>query len=522
MKQTLRSGESAARTRRRPSSQQTSRAVGFAGALTLGIAALAFLITGCAHAGLTELPGPVPSSPATEATGLPTPPVQPVEAPKLPENWRERAAELTLADVVTIALENNPATRASWFAARSAAAQLGSKKALYWPAVDLSATAIRAEGSATGMSSTEGVTVYGPAASLEVLLFDFNRGPQVEEARQTLLAADWSHNAVVQSVVLATVEAYYSYVNVKGQREAAAVAVKEAKVALEAAETRKEVGLATRADVLQAQTAVSRAELVYEALDGQRAVVRGALATTLGLPATTPLDVGPLPADVPLDSVAAEVEGLINEALTGRPDLAALRTEAAKANVHIATVRGEGLPSISLSGTVGRSYFSPRGDPRFTDDWSAGLYVRFPLFTGFANSYDIERARSDAAAAMVQATGLEQQVALEVWSAYYDLQTAAQRVRTSRDLLAFATESEDVALARYREGVGSLLDLLTAQAALADARAQVILARTDLFTSLARLGHATGKLGPLQVREIVPSGPVVAPAGENPTRDEEP
>jgi outer membrane protein TolC len=82
----------------------------------------------------------------------------------------------------------------------------------------------------------------------------------------------------------------------------------------------------------------------------------------------------------------------------------------------------------------------------------------------------------------------------EVFSSYHALQTAARRVRTSEDLIASAEQSNEVALGRYREGVGSVLDLLSAQSALAQARAQQVLARLEWNTSLAQLAHDTGVL----------------------------
>jgi len=63
-----------------------------------------------------------------------------------------------------------------------------------------------------------------------------------------------------------------------------------------------------------------------------------------------------------------------------------------------------------------------------------------------------------------------------------------------------------VALGRYREGVGSILDLLTAQALLASARAQTISAYTDWYLAVARLAHATGTLEPDSVVDIGKQG----------------
>ena len=126
-------------------------------------------------------------------------------------------------------------------------------------------------------------------------------------------------------------------------------------------------------------------------------------------------------------------------------------------------------------------------------------------FSGWSRRYDIKAAAAAAQAATQQARGLEQQVVYEVFRAYYALRTATRQVRTSSDLLASARESEQVASGRYKAGAGNVLDVLTAQAALANARAQVIQSRFNWYTALAQLAHDTGILGldgssPLQVQ----------------------
>src|SRR5204863_3642080 len=77
----------------------------------------------------------------------------------------------------------------------------------------------------------------------------------------------------------------------------------------------------------------------------------------------------------------------------------------------------------------------------------------------------------------------------------YRLQTAQQRAATADDLLQSAEQSAQVAAGRYKEGVGSILDLLTAQTALANARAQRVQSRWAWYTSLAQLARDAGVLG---------------------------
>jgi outer membrane protein TolC len=80
----------------------------------------------------------------------------------------------------------------------------------------------------------------------------------------------------------------------------------------------------------------------------------------------------------------------------------------------------------------------------------------------------------------------------QVFAAYSALTTANDRVRAARDLLVAAQQSADVALGRYREGVGTIVDLLLARSALATARAEDIQARWEWRTALAQLAHDTG------------------------------
>ena len=118
---------------------------------------------------------------------------------------------------------------------------------------------------------------------------------------------------------------------------------------------------------------------------------------------------------------------------------------------------------------------------------------------------DLEaRENADAARARADATG--QRVALDVWNAWQALRTAGRRVSTARDLLESAAASADVAAGRYREGVGTIIDLLTAQTALESARAEDVRARTDWLVGAAQLARATGRLD-------VPAPDVPAPEG---------
>jgi outer membrane protein TolC len=152
------------------------------------------------------------------------------------------------------------------------------------------------------------------------------------------------------------------------------------------------------------------------------------------------------------------------------------------------------FPSLSFTAGAGRVFSNVPTLEGSTYGLNFGFTV--PIFSGHSRQYDVAAATENAAAAAAKADQLRIQAIAQVFSAYYELRTAAQRVSTAAELLASATRSEEVARGRYAEGVGTILDLLAAQNALADARAQAVSSRWTWRAALAQLAHDVGVLGP--------------------------
>jgi len=416
--------------------------------------------------------------------------------PPIPQQQPGELGMLTMGRAIDIALQNNPATRVAWLQARQAREIVGSRQSTYYPEIDLGATLNRTRQATQGGRTIFNSTTFGPSVTISYLLFDFGgRAAQVEGAREALIAADFSHNQQIQNTILQTEQAFFGFMDAKALLDAQAATLKERQASLDAAEERHRAGVATINDELQARTALSQAQLTYESLEQNLRVFQGTLATTMGVAVTTRFDVGTLPADVPMQEVTTAVDALIAQAEAQRPDFAASRAQIAQAEARVREARSAGLPTLGLTATGSRTTF--RGVASGTaNPYSLGLAMRFPLFTGFRTQYDVRAAQAGVGIAREEARSLQQQIDLQVWSSYYGLSTASQRVRTSRDFLNSAQQAVDVAQGRYRSGVGSILDVLTAEAALENARAQEVQARTDWFIAVAQLAHDTGALTP--------------------------
>ncbi len=418
----------------------------------------------------------------------------PVQASELPANLAEEARNLTMSEVVTLALRNNPATRTAWLQSQAAAATYGERRAALLPTITANVNALTNQQVQNTVRFGGRRNQLSPSVTLSYLLFDVGgRSGARAAAKEGLFAAGFNHDAVIQNTVLQAEQAYFGYMANRALLAAEKASVAEARANLEAAQHRHDVGLATIADVLQARTALSQAELAAETTQGTLQAAKATLAVSMGLPANIPFDVAPPPDSTPVGSVAENVDSLIAQAVRNRPDLAAADARARGAWASARATRSQMFPSLSLTGNGGKVYSDVS---EFTGaSYSLSLSLSLPIFSGGAHLYADAAAKANAAAAQAQAQGVRQQVIQQVFTSYYTLQTATQRVHTTNDLLASAQQSEDVARGRYKQGVGTILDLLTAQQALANARAQQSQARWSWLVSLAQLSHDVGVLG---------------------------
>jgi outer membrane protein len=463
-------------------------------------AALVSLATGCVESrpGAFVASSTPPAPEQRSATSMPTP--LPQAAPVLPPGLPAMGGlpkTITPVEAVDLALRNNPATQQAWYRARSAAANVGSQLAAFYPALEVDGQITRQKQFIFSTGASLLTTTYAPSASLNWLLFDFGgRVADVAEARAVLAAANSSHDATLNDVILQVLQAYYLYEGAKSLLAAQEASLKQAQANLGAAEERHRAGVATIADVLQARTTASQQQLAVDSVRGQIAVIRGALATSLGVPANTPVEAGELPEKLDLERVTKTVDELIAAAEKQRPDLAAARYSVLAAQNRVKSLRSALLPTLEGTATTSWTYYGAGASVPYVQPYFLGLLLRIPVFTGFQKQYDLLRARQDEKAAEAAAAGVEQQVVQQVWSSYYSVQTAAQKIRTTRDLLASARQSADVTRGRYTAGVGNILDLLTAESALASARAQDVQARAEFLFSLAQLAHDVGSIEP--------------------------
>jgi outer membrane protein len=406
---------------------------------------------------------------------------------------------LSLGVAVDIALCRNPATRSAWASAQLQAAALGSAESAWLPTITGTDSEVRAFGDhvdVTGNLVGTPQNTNDAALNLTWTLYDFGgRGGHIRSARYLLDAAASTASSTVQQTVFNVVQSYYGVAAGEAALVAAKITEDTAARSVEIARALQVGGVATLGDALQAETVYDQAVLARVQAGQAVQSSRGTLAVQIGVPADQllKLDAESVPADVP--ALTARMADLMAEAARQRPDLAAARAQVDSAVADITVARAVGRPSIAIAG--GRDRVNTTGIP-LQSYGQIGVTVTVPIFTGFSVGYGVRQAQATYEIREANAEQVRLQVTLDVWNGYYGLDSANQQLAATATLIKTAETNEEVALGRYKAGVGTIIDLLTAQTAAAAGRQARITAELNWKVARAQLALALGRLSGMQ------------------------
>ena len=408
----------------------------------------------------------------------------------------------TLAELINLAEEHNPATRVAWQTARAQMAALGVARSELYPtvaAVVLSQTN-RSEVLFGSQFNRQTVQSFGGALDLNYTIFDFGgRAGRIAAARSDLLAANFAFNDTHRTIIYDVTEAYDRLLNANGQVEAARASLRNAQTVEQAAEDRLNNGLATLPDVLEARSAAAQAQYDLQSALGIEKNTRGDLATALGTRPTDAIRVQPIDQLVIPESIGDSVDQAMDRALEQRPDLMQQVAEVRKATASVKEARAAYYPALSVSATPNAQslYGLQQQLPwAHTADLTGELQLKlnWTLFDGGARKNNLAKAQANLRAAEARVNVAQDNIADEVWKAYSSLETALGQRQAAAALLSAADQSYSAALESYNDGVRNLLDVTAAQATLAHARSADVLARAQVLSSLADLVFETGDL----------------------------
>ena len=451
-------------------------------------------------AGCVELPwrsyGAAPPSPSQMAANATD---ETVLVPAWPQAI-DASHEYSLVELIDIAQRINPETRGAWQRARAASARLGHAEAVYLPTL-----ALAVEGGARrdAFPSPDGqFTATGPYVEprlqLAWTLLDLSRFASIDGARARAEQASFAFSRRHQEVTFAVARAFYGLDAARARLGAAEVTLRTATVVEQAVAAQLKVGLATRPDLLLASEQRARAAFDVEGATGAVRTSQGALAEAVGVPPVPPLQISSLEAQRLPQRLEAPVEQVLESTLRHRPDLKALVADVQAREAELRGARGSYAPRLSIRGSADYQGWRNNAVPpdrSFTNstlEYQLQLRIEWELFEGFARLNDVRAAESDREASAAALTAGALRALRETWTAHSDVQTAQRQVEFASALLASAEEAYAANLERYRRGLGTVIDLLTAERDLASARSTAIDSRAQLLIAAAALTFDIG------------------------------
>jgi outer membrane protein len=439
-----------------------------------------------AHAQTQPLPPAQPTTPLP-----PTPPTAPAQ-PAPPANSPQAKVfgrVLSVDDAVAIALETQPSIQARLGDYAAAAFRVDQAFAPLLPQLSASWTAARGQsvgviGTSTRSDTSWSTTTAG-RISLSQVLFDFGKSYASTEVARRLAEFALEDTELQRQLVTQTVKEAFTNINF-AQRliRVNEQALQRAELNLRSARGFFEVGTRPKSDVTRAEVDVANARLdVIRARNAER-LARVALATAMGLPATTPLQIEDnlIFQPVSLDSVR-----LLEEALRQRPESRQAKLQADAAEGRVRRAFRDFFPDI----TGGGFYGAQRTD--LSEIWELNVSLNWSIFDGGNRiaRYREAKANLEAAQARVKATELD--VSREVEQAQNNVTESQERIQAAQVAVTSAQENFRLAQGRFDAGVGTILELTDAQLALTLAQNTEAQALADYRIALARLDRATGR-----------------------------
>lgn len=415
--------------------------------------------------------------------------------------------KLSLRNAMSMALENNSQIKAARFTSEAAGQEISIANSRYLPVVSFEET-LAASNSPTNtfmMKLDEGrftqndfqiSSLNNPSAqhdfktalTIQQPLFVPSFSPLKEMAVKDAQKSELELEAARQGIAF---QVFYTYLEVQkadAQLKAADKAVADARENMRLAGVRTSAGVGLKSDELRSRTHLSMIEQQYITAQNNLTLARMKLALLIGLPEDDMYDVSDL-----LDTVVvpAVSEQIIKDALENRVEIRKSHVNLEKSDAALRLARSGYLPTVGAFA----SYQLNAKDAPFTSDndsWSAGVSLKWQLFEGFRSNSERKRALSGQSAAREMLESATKDVRYQLKESYVRRDEVDKRLEVARNSVLDAEETVRLLTKRYENSLATMVELLDAQTALNQARANLVETEAGHALAGGRVYYMTG------------------------------
>lgn len=413
----------------------------------------------------------------------------PLSFPTVPEEVDvDRTPVVTIEQAVELAYQNNQTLQASLLQLEQAEAALREAEAARLPTVTTGADL-------TNTQNDGSRTVLGGSVELGYdLLTGGSRAASIRAAELQQEVSALAVEAQQEQIRLVTANAYYALQDAGEQIRINQSFLDEAARNLRDSQLREEVGVGTRFDTLRAEVQFANARQALIQSQGDRRIASRDIARVLNLPPTAGIDATPVAV---AENWALTLEDSILLAFQNRAELEQQLLQAdiseEQRKIALAAIR----PRLSLFARYSAQEIiegSTAFEEDFADSFAVGAQFNWTLYNGGASRASARQQEIGAQLAEEQFSENLDQIRFDVEQAFFNLQSNQENIATSEVAVAQAEEALDLANLRLQAGVGTQLDVLTAQSELTQAQANNVSAILGYNRALVAMERAVSNV----------------------------
>ncbi|MEL0635944.1 TolC family outer membrane protein [Marinomonas sp. TI.3.20] len=401
----------------------------------------------------------------------------------------------SLYDVYKLAIQTDPGLRAAAATYNAQKEQVTVTKGSLYPSISLNGSL----GYAKNDTPTTNYDAKTNAVSLDLdyPIYSPALNYGVDAVELNYKSAGVSYDNKKENLSLTALTDYFNLLMAQSTLNTTLSQVKSTKSELDQVQKQYDVGLVSITDLQDAQAEYDAVK-VTELTD--RSNVAYAQKVLLQLTGRVITNIPELSKSYPIKlDPTMTVDSLIQQAIKNNKELSILdiSVQSAENNIDIKKASGR-TPTVSITGSLSRSNSQSNPNTSTPDGTynkgAIGLAVNMPLYSGGSINASIRQAAAEAEASRESRDSALQSIELNIRSLFLELQTSVARIHAQQVLIKSRQSALEASKAGYEVGTRNLVELLTAQSNLFDARNAYQQYRYSFVLQKLQLLEATGDL----------------------------
>jgi outer membrane protein len=414
---------------------------------------------------------------------------------------------ISLQQAVSLALENNYQITRSQARLESEKARVTASYGTFLPNLNVSASYRHSDiqgdryiaGERVGFGDV--TQTYSTGLGTSVTLFDgLSNVSRLNQSRYNQASAQYAYENTRRFVVTRVYNLYFEVFRRAELLRVSEENLRRSKAQLERIVESNRVGAVPIVDVYRQQVQVGNDELALIQAEQNLANAKADLTFYLGLNPVQEFEYDPagIPTAVDPEEITETLERyrdldmLTEQTLRRRADIEAIQQQLYAAESGLTGARGTYWPTVSLNANYGYT----GNELRAIDDsrsFNYQLVFSIPLFQRFQRNNEVQQAKVQLRQAEIEYEEMRNQGRLDIRKAVLDLEASAKRVDVSEQNIIAAREEQRLAEERYNLGAGTLLDLIIANANLAQAESTRVDAIFGFYLAVHQLEYLIGE-----------------------------